>query len=110
MGQASLGACSRETFARVVPAGTRRKRATSCSRASVDLTPTTGEACSRVVGDFYLTRTTFPPAVVWLREYRERVPLAASTPEALANAWNEALGRVLAALVRDLAETELSVK
>ena len=57
-----------------------------------------------VVGvSFYLTRTMYPSAVVWSRDYRERVALATSTPEALAHAWNEALGRVLAALVRDLA-------
>ena len=61
-----------------------------------------------VVGvNFYLTRTTFPPAVVWSREYRERVALSASTPEALAHAWNEALGRVLSKLTKDLADADL---
>jgi cholesterol transport system auxiliary component len=60
--------------------------------------------------NYYLSRTAFPSTVIWSREYRERVPLAAATPEALAQAWNEALGRVLAALVRDLAAAELRVR
>jgi cholesterol transport system auxiliary component len=51
---------------------------------------------------FYLSRTAYPGRVAWSREYRERVPLADTTPDALASSLNTALGNVLAALVRDL--------
>ena len=48
--------------------------------------------------------------VVAVLDYRERVPIAGTTPEALAQAWSEALGRVLASLVRELAAAELTPK
>jgi cholesterol transport system auxiliary component len=47
------------------------------------------------------------PGVLWSREYRQRVPLAGSDPEALARAWNVALSTILADLARDLAAAEL---
>ncbi len=56
---------------------------------------------------FYLSRTAFPTAVVWSREYRQRVALKADTPEGLAQAWNEGLGAILADLARDLAAADL---
>jgi cholesterol transport system auxiliary component len=101
---------SAKAFGRVVPAGTAPEDGDFVLEGFVaDLYADTREKpAAAVVGiNFYLTRTTFPSAVVWWREYRERVPLAASTPEGLAQAWNEALGRVLAALARDLAATPL---
>jgi cholesterol transport system auxiliary component len=114
IGQATSKAlASAKPFARVVPAGTAPEEGDFVLEGFVsDLYADTREKpAAGIVGvNFYLTRTTFPPAVVWSRDYREREPLAASTPEALAHAWNEALGRVLASLVRDLAAAELSVK
>jgi cholesterol transport system auxiliary component len=111
IGQAASKALAHaKPFARVVPAGTAPEEGDFVLEGFVsDLYADARERpAAGVVGvNFYLTRTTFPPAVVWSREYRERVPLAASTPEALAHAWNEALGRVLAGLVRDLAGADL---
>ena len=98
-------------FARVVPAGTAPEEGDFVLEGFVaDLYADAREKpAAAVVGiNFYLTRTTFPAAVVWSRDYRERVPLAASTPEALAQAWNEALGRVLASLAGDLATADLA--
>ena len=98
-------------FARIVPAGTAVEEGDFVLEGFVaDLYADAREKpAAAVVGvNFYLTRTTFPAAVVWSREYRERVALGASTPEALAQAWSDALGRVLAALVRDLAAAELT--
>jgi cholesterol transport system auxiliary component len=102
---------SAKAFGRVVPAGTAPEEGDFVLEGFVtDLYADTREKpAAAVVGiNFYLTRTTFPSAVVWSHEYRERVPLAASTPEALAQAWNEGLGRVLAALARDLAAAQLT--
>ena len=114
IGQATSKALANaKPFARIVPAGTAPEEGDFVLEGFVsDLYADAREKpAAGVVGvNFYLTRTTYPPAVVWTRDYRERVPLAASTPEALANAWNEALGRVLASLARDLAAAELSVK
>jgi cholesterol transport system auxiliary component len=111
IGQATSKALANaKPFTRVVPAGTAPEEGDFVLEGFVsDLYADTREKpAAGVVGvNFYLTRTTFPPAVVWSREYRERVPLAASTPEALANAWNEALGRVLAKLAEDLAAVSL---
>lgn len=110
IGQATSKALANaKLFARVVPAGTAPEDGDFLLEGFVsDLYADAREKpAAGVVGvSFYLTRTTYPSAVVWSRDYRERVALATSTPEALANAWNEALGRVLAALVRDLAETD----
>lgn len=92
-------------FARVVPVGTAPEQGDFMLEGFVtDLYADARQSpAAAVVGiSYYLSKTAFPSAVVWSREYRERVPLAGSTPEALAQAWNEALGRVLAALVRDL--------
>ena len=107
IGQATSKALANaKLFTRVVPAGTAPEDGDFLLEGFVsDLYADAREKpAAGVVGvSFYLTRTTYPSAVVWSRDYRERVALATSTPEALANAWNEALGRVLAALVRDLA-------
>lgn len=111
IGQATSKALANaKSFARVVPAGTAPEEGDFVLEGFVsDLYADAREKpAAGVVGvSFYLTRTTFPPAVVWSRDYRERVPLAASTPEALAHAWNEALGRVLGRLARDLADADL---
>ncbi len=60
---------------------------------------------------FYLSPTNVPgPAVIWSREYRQRVAAAGPSPEAMARAWNAALSAVLADLARDLAAAELPAK
>ena len=111
IGQATSKAlASAKPFARIVPAGTAPEEGDFVLEGFVsDLYADAREKpAAGIVGvNFYLTRTTYPPAVVWSRDYRERVPLAASTPEALANAWNEALGRVLSKLTKDLADADL---
>lgn len=111
IGQATSKALANaKPFARVVPAGTAPEEGDFVLEGFVsDLYADAREKpAAGVVGvNFYLTRTAFPPAVIWSREYRERVSLAASTPEALASAWNEALGRVLRKLTQDLAEADL---
>ncbi len=56
---------------------------------------------------FYLSRTAFPAAVVWSRDYRQRQALKANTPDALAEAWNAGLAAILAELARDLAAADL---
>ena len=97
-------------FTRVVPTGSAQAEGDLVLEGFVsDLYADARAApAGAVVGiNFYVTRMTFPTAIVWSREYRERVPLAANTPDALAQAWNEALGRVLASLVRDLSAAEL---
>lgn len=111
IGQATSKALANaKPFARVVPAGTTPEEGDFVLEGFVsDLYADAREKpAAGVVGvNFYLTRTAFPPAVVWSREYRERVALAASTPEALANAWNEALGQVLRKLTQDLVDVDL---
>jgi len=66
-----------------------------------------GKAEAEVAVGFYVTRVAFPGGVVWSRRYVERVGIAGIMPEAVADAMNAALGRILAALVRDLAAAEL---
>ncbi|HVF62853.1 MAG TPA: hypothetical protein VNE58_02525 [Casimicrobiaceae bacterium] len=97
-------------FARVVPAGTAPEEGTFVLEGFVsDLYADVREKpAAAVVGvNFYLSRTTFPAAVIWSKDYRERVPLSAATPEALATAWNEALGTLLRKLTQDLANSDL---
>jgi ABC-type uncharacterized transport system auxiliary subunit len=57
---------------------------------------------------FYLSpANVMTPNVIWSREYRQRTPVAAATPDALVRAWNAALSAILADLARDLAAAEL---
>jgi hypothetical protein len=57
---------------------------------------------------YYLSpANSFMPNVIWSREYRQRVPVAEPSAEALARAWNSALTTILAELARDLAATEM---
>jgi ABC-type uncharacterized transport system auxiliary subunit len=97
-------------FARVVPSGSAPEDGDYVLEAFVsDLyADARQKPAAGVVGiTFYLTRTTFPAGVVWSRAYAERAALAESTPQALAQAWNDALGRVLASLAKDLAAADL---
>jgi cholesterol transport system auxiliary component len=114
VGQATAKALSgARVFTRVVPAGTAPEEGDFVLEGFVaDLYADTRERpAAGVVGvNFYLTRTAFPSAVVWSRDYRERIALSASTPEALANAWNEALGTLLRKLAQDLASLELPAR
>jgi cholesterol transport system auxiliary component len=57
---------------------------------------------------FYLSpANALAAGVIWSREYRQRVPVAEPSAEALARAWNSALTTILADLARDLATAEL---
>ena len=57
---------------------------------------------------FYLSpANSLAPNVIWSREYRQRVPVAETTPDAFARAWNAALSAILADLARDLAAADL---
>jgi hypothetical protein len=97
-------------FTRVVPSGSSPEEGDYVLEAFVsDLyADARRKPAAAVVGiTFYLTRTTFPSGVVWSKAYAERAPLGESTPESLAGAWNDALGRVLASLARDVAQAEL---
>jgi len=111
IGQATAKAlAAANVFTRIVPAGTAPEDGDFVLEGFVaELYADTRERpAAGVVGiNFYLTRTAFPSGVVWSREYRERVALGASTPEALANAWNEALGAVLRKLSQDLAALDV---
>jgi ABC-type uncharacterized transport system auxiliary subunit len=108
--QAATKALSQaNVFARVVPAGTAPEEGDYVLEGFVsDLyADARQKPAAGVVGiTFYLTRTSFPSSVVWSKSYREQEPLAQTTADALAQAWNAALGRVLASLVRDLAALE----
>ena len=114
IGQATTKAlAAANVFTRVVPAGTAPEEGDFVLEGFVaDLYADARERpAAGVVGiNFYLTRTTFPSTVVWSRDYRERVALSASTPEALAQAWNEALGRVLARLASDLSTADVGAR
>jgi ABC-type uncharacterized transport system auxiliary subunit len=65
------------------------------------------KAEAEVAIDWYVSRAAYPGGVVWSRQYRERAPIDGTGAEAVADAMNVALGRVLAALARDLASAEL---
>ena len=45
-----------------------------------------------------------PSAVLFQKSYRESIPLTGDGPEAVIAGWNGALGRILAALEKDLAK------
>ena len=67
-----------------------------------------GRPAAVITATFYLSAADTPThTVVWSREYRQRVPFADATPEALARAWNAALSTILTDLARDLAAAEL---
>jgi len=112
VGQATTRAlAAANVFTRVVPAGTAPEEGDFVLEGFVsDLyADTRDKPAAAVVGiNFYLTRTAFPSSVVWSRDYRERVALSASTPEALASAWNEALGILLRKLAQDLGALEVT--
>jgi cholesterol transport system auxiliary component len=55
---------------------------------------------------YYLSSAT-TRAVVWSKEYRQRVPFAGTDAAALVKAWSNALSNIFAALVRDLAAASL---
>ena len=65
------------------------------------------QAAAEVEIKWFVSRAAFPGGVVWTREYRERAPIEGTAAEAVAAAMNAALGRVLAALARDLAAADL---
>ena len=67
-----------------------------------------GRPAAVLAATFYVSSAVSPaPRVLWSREYRQRVPAADATPDALARAWNAALSALLADLARDLAAADL---
>jgi uncharacterized lipoprotein YmbA len=101
---------SAKVFARVVPAGSAPEEGDYVLEAFVsDLyADARRNPAGAVLGaTFYLTRTSFPSSVVWSRGYLERVALKDSSAESLAQAWNEALSRMLEALASDLAALDV---
>jgi ABC-type uncharacterized transport system auxiliary subunit len=92
-------------FARVLPGGTAADDGDYVLEGFVSALY--GDArkppAAEIAITFYLSRTAFPGKVVWSREYRERIPITDTTPDALVSSLNAGLGNVLVALVRDLA-------
>jgi len=67
-----------------------------------------GRMYAEVAVSYYLFRADAGTAMpVWTRDYRQRVPLTASTAQAYAAALNTAFAQILADLARDLAAAEL---
>lgn len=100
-----------KVFANVMPAGPAPEEGDYVLEAFVtDLyadARVMGKAEAEIAITFYLSKLSFPTTVVWTKSYRQRVPLTANTPDALAAAWNTGLATILADLVRDLATAEL---
>ncbi len=99
-----------KVFSRVVPGAAAPEEGDFVLEGFVsDLYADTRQSANtaEIAISFYVSRTSFPAAVVWTRDYRHRVPLKANTPDALAEAWNAGLGMILAELVRDLAVADL---
>jgi cholesterol transport system auxiliary component len=68
-----------------------------------------GKPAAALAVTFYLsTASALGNSVVWSKEYRQRVPAADASPEALVRAWNTALTTILAELSRDLASAQLA--
>lgn len=98
-------------FTRVVPPGTAQDDGRYVLEGFVSelYADARAKPAAGVIGiEYYLMGNGGANPVVWSGRYRERVELAEATPESLATAWNEALGRVLSALLRDLAATPLA--
>ena len=67
-----------------------------------------GRMYAEVAVSYYLFRADAGTAMpVWTRDYRQRVPLTASTAQAYAAALNTAFAQILVDLARDLAAAEL---
>ena len=98
-------------FARVIPPGIAGDEGDLMLEGFVDALYADGRVAGKAEAEvgvsYFLTRVAFPGGVVWSRSYRERVPIAGTQPEAVADAMSEALGRILAALARDIAAAEL---
>jgi len=100
-----------KVFASVVPASAVPEDGEFAIEAFVDAlyADARRSPAEAVVGaTFYVSRVRFPSTVLWSRSYSERVAVAGTSPEALADAWNVALGQVLAQLARDLAAADLA--
>jgi cholesterol transport system auxiliary component len=67
-----------------------------------------GRPAAVITVTFYLSTANTPtPRVIWSREYRQRVPVADGSSDALARASGSALSSILADLARDLAAATL---
>jgi cholesterol transport system auxiliary component len=98
-------------FARVIPAGVAGDEGDFSLEGFVDALYADGRVAGKAEAEvsigFFLTRAAFPGGVAWSGSYRERTPIAGTQPDAVADAMNASLGRILVALARDLAGAEL---
>jgi cholesterol transport system auxiliary component len=98
-------------FARVIPAGVAGDEGDFVLEGFVDALYADGRVAGKAEAEvsigYFLTRAAFPGGVAWSGSYRERAPIAGTDPEAVASAMSAALGRILAALARDLTGAEL---
>lgn len=98
-------------FSRVIPPGVAGDEGDFLLEGFVDAlyadARVAGKAEAEVAVGYFLSRLAFPGGVAWSNRYVERQAIAGTQPEAVADAMNAALGRVLAALARDLATAEL---
>jgi len=98
-------------FARVIPAGVAGDEGDFVLEGFVEALYADGRVASKAEAEvsigYFLTRAAFPGGVAWSGSYRERTPIAGTQPDAVADAMNASLGRILAALARDLAGAEL---
>jgi hypothetical protein len=98
-------------FARVIPAGVAGDEGDFTLEGFVDALYADGRVAGKAEAEvsigYFLTRAAFPGGVAWSGSYRERTAIAGTQPDAVADAMNASLGRILAALARDLAGAEL---
>lgn len=98
-------------FARVIPPGVAGDEGDFVLDGFVDALYADGRIAGKAEAEvsvgYFLTRMAFPGGVVWSGSYRERTPVAGTMAEAVADAMTASLGRILAALARDLATAEL---
>jgi len=98
-------------FARVIPPGVAGDEGDFMLEGFVDALYADGRIAGKAEAEvsigFFATRVAFPGGVVWSGSYRERTPIAGTQADAVADAMNASLGRILAALARDLAGAEL---
>jgi cholesterol transport system auxiliary component len=106
------GLAAARVFERVVPAGAAGNEGDYLLDGFVSAlygdARQEGRGSAELGVTFYLTpMATLGSAPVWTHEYAQHVALAASTPDALAQALNAALGAVLRDLARDLTAVDL---
>jgi len=99
------------SFTRVIPPGVAGDEGDFLLEGFVDALyadgRVAGKAEAEVAVGFFVTRLAFPGGVVWSRRYVERAAIAGTQSEAVADAMNVALGRILVAVAGELAAADL---